>query len=412
MLPTSHAAPINPQPADGSQGNLTVAFDAFIASAGRMEASYGQLQAEVSQLRRELEERNAELASRLAENRRMRASLQRILDALPCGVMVVDNDEDAIVLMNPEAYPLAGIQENASLCLKDFPQRIRTLLRSAMGRDDEHEVAIVTDRATRWLSIRKSTLHVEAGEEECAGLKDQSILILRDITARKEAEQQREASRNMMALGEMAAVLAHEIRNPLSSMELWTGLLAKQPAATEETRHWIEHLQAGVRSLSATVNNVLQLNSRGCPEHIRLKVLAVLQAGVDFVRPLAEQAGIKLTLHTELDGAEIAGDPGCLQQVVLNLAINAFRHTPMGGALTISARRAGDVVKIDFADTGKGVAPANLPSIFVAGFSGDGLGPGLGLTICQQIVQQHRGSISAVSQVGRGTVLSLEFPAL
>ena len=196
----------------------------------------------------------------------------------------------------------------------------------------------------------------------CASFKDQSILILRDVTAHKETEQQREASRNMMALGEMSAVLAHEIRNPLSSMELWTGLLAKQPEMGEESRHWLEHLQAGVRSLSATVNNVLQLHSRGCPEHIPLKVMAVLQAGVSFVRPLADQAGVKLTLHGELEGAEIAGDSSGLQQVILNLAINSFRHTPMGGSLTINARRAGEVVKIDFADTGKGIAAAIFPA--------------------------------------------------
>ena len=413
MLPTSHMAPIIPSRTESPQGNLAAAFDAFIASAGRMEASYSQLQAEVSQLRRELEERNAALASSLAENRGMRASLQRILNALPCGVMVVEGEDDAIVLMNPEAYQLSGLSQDAALRLSDFPIAIRTPLKSAMQRDDEHEIAVSTDKGTRWLSIRRSTLHVEtASDQECVALKDQSILILRDVTAHKEAEQQREASRNMMAMGEMSAVLAHEIRNPLSSMELWTGLLAKQPEMADESRHWIEHLQAGVRSLSATVNNVLQLHSRGCPEHIPLKVMAVLQAGVAFVRPLADQAGVKLTLHGELEGAEIAGDSGGLQQVILNLAINAFRHTPMGGLLTITAQRGGDVIKIDFADTGKGIAPANLPSIFVAGFSGDGLGPGLGLTICQQIVQQHRGTISVTSQAGKGSVFTLEFPAL
>ena len=413
MLPTSHMAPIIPSRAESPQGNLAAAFDAFIASAGRMEASYSQLQAEVSQLRRELEERNAALASSLAENRGMRSSLQRILNALPCGVMVVDSEDGAIVLMNPEAYQLAGLPEGAALRLSDLPLEMCTPLKSAMQRDDEHEIPVVTDKGTRWLSIRRSMLHVEtASDRECGGFKDQSILILRDVTAHKEAEQQREASRNMMALGEMSAVLAHEIRNPLSSMELWTGLLAKQPEMADESRHWIEHLQAGVRSLSATVNNVLQLHSRGWPEHIPLKAMAVLQAGVAFVRPLAEQAGVKLTLHGELEGAEIAGDSSGLQQVILNLAINAFRHTPIGGTLTITARRTGDVVNIDFADTGKGITSANLPSVFVAGFSGDGLSPGLGLTICQQIVQQHHGTIRVASQSGKGTVFSLEFPAL
>ena len=74
---------------------------------------------------------------------------------------------------------------------------------------------------------------------------DQFILILRDVTARKDAEQQRETSRNMLALGEMAAVLAHEIRNPLGSMELWTNVLDKQREIGEEGKYCVEHLQAG-----------------------------------------------------------------------------------------------------------------------------------------------------------------------
>jgi len=239
-------------------------------------------------------------------------------------------------------------------------------------------------------------------------------LILRDVTSRKEADEQREKSRNMVSLGEMSAVLAHEIRNPLGSMELWTGLLAKQPAADDETRFVIENLQAGVRSLSATVNNVLQFHNRGTASHVPLKLATVLQNGVTFVRPLADQAGIKLTLQTQLEKAEVAGDPNGLQQVILNLAINAFRHTPRGGCVTVAARLRdnGKLAEIEFADNGEGIAEADLPRIFDAGFSGKGQGPGLGLTICQQIVQQHQGAIRVESEPGKGTRFFLEFPLL
>jgi len=144
MLPTSHHAPMI-LPPSVAKGTLAEAFDAFMATAGRMEPSYSQLQGEVARLRRELEERNAALTLSLAENKHIRAALKRILDAL--------------------------------------------------------------------------TLHIEPSQYGVFG-SDQFILILRDVSARKEAEQQRDTSRNMLALGEMAAVLAPEIRNPLCSMEL------------------------------------------------------------------------------------------------------------------------------------------------------------------------------------------------
>ncbi len=225
MLPTSHHAPMN-LPASAVKSPLADAFTAFMATADRMEASYSQLQGEVVRLRRELEERNAALTQSLAENKSIRTALKRILDALPCGVIVID-DNDSIVLVNPEAGRLLGTSSDAALLLTHFPAHIQLLLKAAVSRDDEHEVTVELEKATRWLSIRRTALHVDPSVESLIG-PDQNIVILRDITARKEAELQRESSRNMLALGEMAAVLAHEIRNPLGSMELWTSVLEKQ----------------------------------------------------------------------------------------------------------------------------------------------------------------------------------------
>ena len=400
MLPTSHRVPIVALSA-AAEGTLAEVFDAFIATAGRMEISYGQLQGEVAQLRRELEERNAALESSLTETQTVRTALHRILEALPCGVIVIDHKKSAIGLINPEAQRLTGISNTD---FKTLPARIQEVLTSATSSNDEFEFSLQTESTNRWLAVRRS-----------AGSKDQTILILRDVTSQKEVERQREASRNMLALGEMSAVLAHEVRNPLSSMELWTGLLAKQPDNDEETKYWIENLQAGVRTLSATVNNVLQFHGRGAGNQIRLKLATVLQNGFAFISPLAEQAGIKLTLHAGPKEIEISGDPNGLQQVILNLAINAFRHTAIGGTVVISARRKAEnesQVVLEFTDSGKGIAEANLPRLFEAGFSGSRQTPGLGLAVCKRIVEQHRGTITVASQLGMGTKFTLEFPTL
>jgi signal transduction histidine kinase len=178
----------------------------------------------------------------------------------------------------------------------------------------------------------------------------------------------------------------------------------------EERTYCIEHLQAGIRSLSATVNNVLQFHGHGSAGLIRLKLKTVLQNGIAFIRPLAEQAGVKLAINLELDHEEIEGDPNGLQQVILNLAINAFRHTPTGGSLNISARPNGKYLIVDFADTGEGIADPDLKRIFNPGFSGSNQRPGLGLTICQRIMNQHRGTIRVQRRACQGTRFSLKFP--
>ncbi len=397
-------------PPGAVKGPLAEAFKAFMATADRMEASYGQLQAEVARLRRELEERNAALTVSLTENKNIRAALKRILDALPCGVIVIDAN-DGIILVNPEASRLLGTAADSASLLQQFPAHIQPLLKAAIARDDEHEVTLDAEKSARWLSIRRTALQVGSSQDN-ASESDQFVLILRDVTARKQAEQQRETSRHMLALGEMAAVLAHEIRNPLGSMELWTNVLDKQSTIGEEGKYCVEHLQAGIRSLSATVNNVLQFHGHGSAGLVPLKLKTVLQNGIAFIRPLAEQAGVKLAVNLEIDNEEIEGDPNGLQQVILNLAINAFRHTPAGGALNISARVRDNLVTVDFADTGEGIAEQDLKNIFNAGFSGSNQRPGLGLTICHRIMEQHRGAVRVQSRACQGTRFSLEFPAL
>ena len=119
MLPTSHHAPMIP-PAGAVKGPLAEAFNAFMATADRMEASYSQLQGEVARLRRELEERNAALTQSLAENKNIRTALKRILDALPCGVIVIDAN-DSIVLVNPRGWPSARHSQRRRFAVDTVP---------------------------------------------------------------------------------------------------------------------------------------------------------------------------------------------------------------------------------------------------------------------------------------------------
>jgi signal transduction histidine kinase len=188
--------------------------------------------------------------------------------------------------------------------------------------------------------------------------------------------------------------------------------LDKQSEIGEEGKLCVEHLQAGIRSLSATVNNVLQFHGHGSANLVPLKLKTVLNNGFAFIRPLAEEAGIRLAIHSELENTEILGDANGLQQVILNLALNAFRHTPMGGSLTISAQVQGRAAVVDFSDSGEGIAERDLPKIFNAGFSGSNRRPGLGLTICRRIMQQHKSTIRVQSRVCKGTTFSIEIPVL
>jgi signal transduction histidine kinase len=192
-------------------------------------------------------------------------------------------------------------------------------------------------------------------------------------------------------------------------MELLSGLLMTSDLGSEQ-RKWVEHLQAGVRSLSATVNNVLRVHSLGVSSLAPLQIGAVLRSAVRFVAPLADQSGIKVWTDQELVDAEISGNAGELQQVILNLALNAFRHTEAGGQVKLRARVEEKTAVIEFSDTGSGIPEDDLEKIFETGFSTKSDSPGLGLAVCRKIVQQHGGTITARSE--GGATFRMEFPIL
>ncbi len=400
-----------------AESHLADAFSAFMGAATRLEDSHRRLHCEVSELRRQLEERNRALASSVAENERMRLALHEILDALSCGVAVLDAENDEVILLNPEGRRLLRVAQLA--IWNELPECLRTsvkaLARGSWEQGYEQEVAIEKDGRTSCLAIRYSRMtnpsnNLRGKTASCL------VLIITDITAHKAAECEREKSRNVVALAEMATVLAHEIRNPLGSLELLTGCLAADAGLSDESGECIQHLRAGLRSLSATVNNVLSFHNPGAQAMAPLDLASALRGSVEFVRPMAQQKGIGLVLREDLNHALIAGDSSGLRQLILNLACNALRHTKAGGKMTVTAEMenkvSASIAVVKFADTGSGITEQDLPHIFKPGFTTTGQTPGLGLTVCQRIVEQHGGTISVTSQIGRGTAFRMEFPAL
>jgi nitrogen fixation/metabolism regulation signal transduction histidine kinase len=400
-----------------AESQLADAFTAFIGAANRLEDTHRQLHDEVAELRKQLEERNRALASSVAETERMRVALRQILDASPCGVAVLEAQSEEVVLLNPEARRLLDMAEAAQWHY--LPERLRNAVkgvcRESWVQGYEQEVVVEKDGKRRCLAIRYSRMTSPVSETRC-GDSSCLVLIISDVTAHKNAEQEREKSRNVVALAEMATVLAHEIRNPLGSLELLTSCLDGDPGLGDESKRCVQHLRAGVRSLSATVNNVLCFHNPGTQQMSPLELGSVLKGSVEFIRPLAEQKDVSLTLRESLNHAEIAGDSNGLRQMILNLACNALRHTQPGGDVTITAEvdtnASGRSAVVEFADTGNGIRSEDLPHIFKVGFTTTGQTPGLGLTVCQRIVEQHGGTIDVRSELGRGTTFRMEFPVL
>jgi signal transduction histidine kinase len=383
------------------EGSLTRAFASFTEAAASLERSYVQLQSEVARLRHELEDTNRDLASSLEENHRMRQRLNCILQGLPCGVLVTEAD-GRVSLANPETRRLLGSDRNPSLD-RALPVWIRDLLDRTQGSRSEVEYRCGSPEA-EWITVRCAQLSAEEGGS--------SIFILQDVSELKRLQQEHEAHSRRQALAEMSSLLAHEIRNPLGSLELFAGLLAESELEEEE-RKWVGHLQAGLRTLAATVNNVLHFHSAPPAGLAPLDLGQWLRSTYDFLRPLAQRAQVRMKLKHELDGAMVAADRHRLEQVLLNLALNSFRFMPDGGVLNIW----GGVIlhagkpraTVEVSDSGRGISAQDRERVFEAGFTTCAGSPGLGLAVCKTIMEQHGGAITVTSR-NQLTTFKLEFP--
>jgi len=386
---------------------LAQAFLTFTQAAGSLEKSYTLLQNEVVRLREELRRANVDLDRSLEENSRMRGYLAQVLENLPCGVMVVSGLEAKVQILNPQARRLLQIPpEWEEGCGAPRPACVQKLVSS----DNVETEATEYDWDDGRQSLAISSAHLKSHDPSGGG----RIWIIRDTTEQKRAASERERTQQALALAEMTTLLAHEIRNPLGSMELFTGLLEEAVAHTPETRQWVNHLRAGLRSLSATVNNVLQFHTQGNLQRGPMDLDRLLAEVTEFLAPVGRQRGQEIQYENAIGRVYVSGDANRLKQVFLNLALNAFRAMPPAGTLRVRLGWApqfpGGLVRVEVHDQGRGIASDLLEKIFEPGFTTTPGSPGLGLAVCRKIVEQHSGAIEVQSKPMEGTRFSIVLP--
>ena len=393
-----------------AQESLTRAFLTFTQAAGSLEKSYTQLQTEVGRLHQELQRANSELERSLEENARVRSYLSRVLENLPCGVLVAGADGSAQII-NPEARRLLQVGPDWTPGRDGaLPPAFEKLIAEVPANSffSEQEWTLSETAGNRSIGILRANASEKPGESS------DTIWIIRDTTEQKRLASEREAARRSSALAEVATILAHEIRNPLGSMELFTGLLADATAHMPETRQWVTHLQAGLRALSATVSNVLQFHSQPAAQMLPTELDRLVGETMDFLLPLSRQRGQQITIQNTIGKIATHADSNRLKQVFFNLSINAFRAMPPGGKLTVKLHWAPqfpqELVQIDFQDEGRGLSPDLFDRIYEPGFTTTPGSPGLGLSVCKKVIEQHGGEIRVQSKPLHGTTFSLFLP--
>jgi len=231
----------------------------------------------------------------------------------------------------------------------------------------------------------------------------------------EERERELVRSERLAAVGKMAAMITHEVRNPLSSIGLNTELiedeLTEVPNA-EEARGLCRSIHREVDRLTAITEEYLAFARLPKPKVAEEPVNPMVGALASFVRE--DLAGKAVKLTTELAAEDPRGliDAGQIRQCLINLVRNASEAVAAkgGGTVTLRTRRDGERVAIEVEDDGVGIAPEVLPRLFDPFFSTKDSGSGLGLALTQQIVRDHGGELDVTSTVGRGTTFTLRVP--
>ena len=241
------------------------------------------------------------------------------------------------------------------------------------------------------------------------------LLVERELVSRRreqDAQLQVERSQRLSLAGQIAAGVAHEIKNPLASIKGAADILTDECSSPGDRAEFAQLLQDEIRRIDGTVKDFLEFAR---PREATLETMNLSRALKIPIRQMEAQArekGVVIESHIEPDLA-VLGDSGKLHQLVLNLILNALQASTAGSAIHVSltGRDAGSV-RLEVSDRGAGVAPEHLEHIFEPFFTTRTSGTGLGLPIAKEIAERHSGRMEVKSRPGEGTSVIVELPRL
>lgn len=239
------------------------------------------------------------------------------------------------------------------------------------------------------------------------------LIIFDNITDRDELERKLVQADRLSSIGLLAAGVAHEVNTPLAVISTYAQMLAKQVSEDDHKSKLLEKIAKQTFRASEIVNSLLNFSRTSPTEYTELDLNRVIRETASLIEHQFQKTGVSTVLQCVENLPLVRGNSGKLQQVFLNLFINARDAMPAGGTLTVRTWSESGFAHVEVSDTGQGIAAEHLARIYDPFFSTKGpkKGTGLGLSITYGIVQEHSGIIEVDSELGRGTRFRLEFPS-
>ncbi len=360
---------------------------------------------------------NAQLYSSLEQKalqiERLKDFSENIVESLKVGVLAVDLD-GRVESWNTQMEELIGVSRAGAVGCKIEDVLPADLSAEINARSGEQRVSGLYKFHVRNFAGREMVVNVSiAPLVGKGGERIGRLILVDDISQRIRMEEQLVQSEKLTSLGLLAAGVAHEVNTPLAVISNYIQMLAKQLPAGDPRQNLIEKIVKQTFRASEIVNNLLNFSRTGAAEFQEIDLNHVIEETLSLVAHPFRTAHVQVVQSLERDLPTVLGSGNRLQQVFLNLLMNARDSMPSGGMIEVRSSASNSHVEVEVTDTGVGIAREHLSRIFDPFFTtkATGRGTGLGLSVSYGIIKEHAGKIEVHSTPGKGTSFRLEFPA-
>ncbi len=390
---------------------------------GRLALAFNEMAAQLRQQRTDLEVADAALRQRFAELSDLKSYTDHILRSFVNGLVTLDLD-GRVVTVNPAAEALTG-RAAAELTgrpttetFQNAPELRDLLLETLRTRVGVPHVSLMLPRGDGPpVPVEVTTTPLRGAEGQALGV----VAILRDLTPVRQLEEQLRRSDRLAALGTLAAGLAHEIKNPLTSIMTFSRHIARRFDDERFRQRFQSVVPRELERINAIVDGLLRLARPARLVLAPVHVPPLIEQALELYAPQIEARRIRVRREWPIGMPPIPGDTEHLYQAFLNLVANAIdAMEEEGGTLTLRlgwprdadglGHAVRDRVVLEVIDTGSGIKPEETPEVFNPFFTTKSGGTGLGLAIAHKIIEDHGGTVTFRSSPGQGTVFTVVLP--
>ena len=359
---------------------------------------------------------NAQLYNSLEQKavqiERLKDFSENIVESLNVGVLALDL-QGAVESWNTQLELLLGVARQQAVGRQVEQVLPPELMAEIAARAGDERISSLYKFHMRNLAGRSLVVNISiAPLVGKSGERIGRLILVDDITQRIRLEEQMVQTEKLTSLGLLAAGVAHEVNTPLAVISNYIQMLAKQLPGDDPRHQLIEKVVKQTFRASEIVNNLLNFSRTGAAEFTELNLNAVVEETLSLVAHPFRTAHVQVSRNMQEELPPVLGSNNKLQQVFLNLFMNAKDSMPSGGMVQIRTASRNGSVEIEITDTGSGIPRENLHRIFDPFFTTKamGRGTGLGLSVSYGIIKEHAGKVDVRSAQGKGTSFRLEFP--